>query len=314
MSAVTKEELSCVRKKEHTSLYSLIGKPILAGAMTGAIESFVTYPTEYVKTHLQLQSKVRPRYSGIADCFGKTIQEHGVFGLYRGMTPILVGSIPKQASRWGAYESATAGIIRMKTSLLGTVDKKKPLTLAEVSFCGFLAGSFEAIVAVVPTETIKTKLIDDSKLPHPKYQRLGFVRAVSLMLREEGYRGIYRGVSNTVTKQGLNQSVRFPAQLTCMGFFCKGNSHRQKSPFWNGLAGFGAGCFSVIITQPFDVVKTKMQGAQAQYFVSSWDCWQSIARHEGVKHFYSGSMARMLRVGGNVALTFTIFPLLKEML
>lgn len=39
------------------------------------------------------------KYNGIADCMKKTVQTNGVFGLYRGLSVLLYGSIPKSAVR-----------------------------------------------------------------------------------------------------------------------------------------------------------------------------------------------------------------------
>lgn len=70
------------------------------GGITGGIEICITYPTEYVKTQLQLDEKVGARkYNGIMDCVKKTVKSHGIFGLYRGLSVLLYGSIPKSAVR-----------------------------------------------------------------------------------------------------------------------------------------------------------------------------------------------------------------------
>lgn len=39
------------------------------------------------------------KYNGIADCVKKTVQANGFFGLYRGLSVLLYGSIPKSAVR-----------------------------------------------------------------------------------------------------------------------------------------------------------------------------------------------------------------------
>lgn len=39
------------------------------------------------------------QYTGIADCVKKTVKSHGFFGLYRGLSVLLYGSIPKSAVR-----------------------------------------------------------------------------------------------------------------------------------------------------------------------------------------------------------------------
>lgn len=74
---------------------------VLSGGITGGIEICITFPTEYVKTQLQLDEKSgkTKQYNGIIDCVKKTVKGHGVFGLYRGLSVLLYGSIPKSAVR-----------------------------------------------------------------------------------------------------------------------------------------------------------------------------------------------------------------------
>ena len=80
-------------------------KGIFAGGVTGGLEICITYPTEYVKTLLQLDQKLgaERKYSGILDCAKKTYGAHGFFGMYRGLSVLLYGSIPKSAVRFGAF-------------------------------------------------------------------------------------------------------------------------------------------------------------------------------------------------------------------
>lgn len=72
-----------------------------AGGITGGIEICITFPTEYVKTQLQLDERSghAKRYQGIVDCVKITVRNHGFFGLYRGISVLLLGSIPKSAVR-----------------------------------------------------------------------------------------------------------------------------------------------------------------------------------------------------------------------
>jgi len=75
-------------------------KGIVAGGITGGIEICITYPTEYVKTQLQLDEKgAGKKYNGIFDCVKKTVQQRGFLGLYRGLSVLVYGSIPKSAAR-----------------------------------------------------------------------------------------------------------------------------------------------------------------------------------------------------------------------
>ncbi len=61
----------------------------------------MTFPTEYVKTQLQLTEKTAtPKYTGPINCAKVTVREHGVLGLYRGLSSLLYGSIPKASVRY----------------------------------------------------------------------------------------------------------------------------------------------------------------------------------------------------------------------
>ena len=91
--------VSILNTIDHCFVYSCI-----KGGITGAIEISITYPTEFVKTQLQLDESsskggTPKKYNGPVDCVKKTIQNRGFFGLYRGLSVLLYGSIPKSAVR-----------------------------------------------------------------------------------------------------------------------------------------------------------------------------------------------------------------------
>ena len=77
------------------------------GLATGCIEAIICYPTELVKTTLQLQSKTNAQYSGMVDCGAKIFKTNGVRGLYAGAAPLILGSSAKQGARWAAYEAVS---------------------------------------------------------------------------------------------------------------------------------------------------------------------------------------------------------------
>ncbi|KAG7175916.1 tricarboxylate transport protein-like [Homarus americanus] len=122
-------------------------KGIIAGGITGGIEICITFPTEYVKTQLQLDEKGagKRQYNGIVDCVKKTVSSHGVLGLYRGLSVLLYGSIPKSACRFGAFEQFKKH----------SVDERGNLSPGKRLLCGLGAGVTEAIFAVTPMETVK---------------------------------------------------------------------------------------------------------------------------------------------------------------
>lgn len=62
---------------------------------------------EYMKTQLQLQQKVaNPKFTGMVSCARYTYSNYGFFAFYRGLLPVLLGSIPKAGIRFGGFNYA----------------------------------------------------------------------------------------------------------------------------------------------------------------------------------------------------------------
>lgn len=139
------------------------------------LEISLTYPTEYVKTQLQLDEKEENKqFEGNIDCIKKTVNQYGFCGLYRGISVLLYITAPKQAIRFGTFEF-------LKTFF---VDSKGYLSLEYNALCGFIAGLTEAVLAVTPGESIKVKLIDDRRSEKPRYK--GFFQGVIMIIKEYG--------------------------------------------------------------------------------------------------------------------------------
>lgn len=274
-------------------------RTFVKGFLTGFIEAIICYPTEFVKTQLQLQSKANPEYNGMIDCAKKTVQKGGFLGLYRGAAPLIVGSSFKQSARWTGYK-AVEGQLK---------DEKGNLTIPHRMFAGLVGGVTEAVFAVTPMETIKTRVTDDVRRGTGNYK--GSLDACIKILKSEGPGGLYRGVVPTIAKQGTNQMVRFPVQHLTMQAMVGGDKEKMKNPIYNGLAGAVAGAVSVILTMPQDTVKTRMQGEEAKkMYTGTLDCATQIFKKEGPAFFFSGTLPRMVRVSLDVGITFCVFPLL----
>ncbi|XP_037115047.1 tricarboxylate transport protein B, mitochondrial [Syngnathus acus] len=272
------------------------GKAILAGGIAGGIEICITFPTEYVKTKLQLDEKANPpKYRGIGDCVRQTVRSHGIPGLYRGLSSLLYGSIPKSAVRFGVFEFLSN---RAKDES-GRLDSTRGL------LCGLGAGVMEAVLVVCPMETIKVKFIHDQTSANPKYR--GFYHGVREIVRAQGLRGTYQGLTATVLKQGSNQAIRFYVMTSLKNWYKGDDPNKSINPALTGSFGAIAGAASVFGNTPLDVIKTRMQGLEAHKYKSTLDCAVKILRHEGLKAFYKGTVPRLGRVCLDVAIVFIIY-------
>jgi len=238
-------------KKKETPLIS-----VLSGAIAGGVEAIAVWPMEYIKTQLQLQSRATnevPKFQGIIGCARYTVQTHGFFAFYRGLGPILAFSIPKAGIRFGGYKyfaNMLQDPVTGKVSIYGDL------------VAGTLAGITEAVLAVTPMETLKTRLIDGNK---------PFIQGTIDIIKKEGLPGVYKGVTATALKQGSNQGLRFMFFGQYKNFITIEGP--GLTPIQGLIGGMGAGCFSCIINNPFDAVKTRMQGLNANKYKSTIDCF-----------------------------------------
>jgi solute carrier family 25 citrate transporter 1 len=81
----------------------------------------------------------------------------------------------------------------------------------------------------------------------------------------------------------------------------------QLGPFEALLGGMAAGCFSTLGNNPFDVVKTKMQGTSASQYKSTLDCAKQLFVSEGPMGFYAGIIPRLGRVVPGQGIIFMCF-------
>uniref|UniRef100_A0A8D0GEP2 Citrate transport protein n=1 Tax=Sphenodon punctatus TaxID=8508 RepID=A0A8D0GEP2_SPHPU len=171
--------------------------------------------------------------------------------------------------------------------------------------CGLGAGVAEAVVVVCPMETIKVKFIHDQCSPKPKYH--GFFHGVREIIRQQGLKGTYQGLTATVLKQGSNQAIRFFVMTSLRNWYRGDEPDKVMNPIVTGLFGAIAGAASVFGNTPLDVVKTRMQGLEAHKYKSTWDCAYQIMKYEGPIAFYKGTIPRLGRVCLDVAIVFIIY-------
>lgn len=261
--------------------------PMASGCIAGGIEATVVWPMEFIKTQLQLNSKQSLPYNGMISGLRYTVQTTGFFSLYRGLAPTLMGSIPKAGIRFGLNAL-------IKDNLR---DKDGKLTMGKNFIAGLGAGVAEALVIVAPVETVKTKCIE---LNQP------FLKGMKQIIATDGIGGVYQGAAATAMKQGSNQGLRF------MWFneykrIVTNDGEKTLTPLMGLFGGMSAGCFSTLGNNPFDVVKTRMQGTQSSRYANTLDCFKTILRTEGFGAFYAGVVPRLGRVVPGQGVIFASF-------
>ncbi|CAJ1933543.1 unnamed protein product [Cylindrotheca closterium] len=268
-----------------------------AGCIAGAVEATCVWPMEYIKTQLQLQSKAKghkPLYTGIVSGLVYTVRTNGFISLYRGLAPTLIGSVPKAGIRFGGV-SFLRELQR---------DGNGNISVAANFSAGLGAGVAEALAVVAPVETVKTKCIE---------LNMAFVPGLKHIVKTEGIGGIYQGAAATAMKQGSNQGLRFMFFNEYKRIITN-DGEKQITPILSFLGGMCAGCFSTLGNNPFDVVKTRMQGTSSSQYTSTLDCFQQILRSEGVAALYAGVVPRLGRVVPGQGIIFMSFESIQGVL
>ncbi|KAL1332239.1 hypothetical protein HN51_061088 [Arachis hypogaea] len=86
------------------------GSLILAGGVAGASFWFLVYPTDVVKSVIQVDDYKNPKFSGSFDAFRKIQASEGLKGLYKGFGPAMARSVPANAACFLAYEMTRSAL------------------------------------------------------------------------------------------------------------------------------------------------------------------------------------------------------------
>lgn len=261
---------------------------LFAGGLAGGIEAAVTYPFEFAKTRAQLKGHVKASSNPFA-VITQVARNNGVAAVYSGCSTLITGTAFKAGVRFLTFDTVKDAM----------ADDQGKLSPARGMLAGVVAGCVESILAVTPTERIKTALIDDAK--NEKRFR-GGVHAFTTIFRESGFTGIYRGLIATCVKQSATSAVR----MGTYNVLKTAASERQiqSSPQSTFAMGSIAGLITVYATQPFDTIKTRTQSAQGTRLI---EAMRDILSTAGVKGFWQGSTMRLGRLIFSGGIVFTVY-------
>ncbi|KAJ1326021.1 solute carrier family 25 (mitochondrial citrate transporter) member 1 [Microdochium nivale] len=280
-------------KKQAASSKPRISTPVslIAGGTAGAIEAFVTYPFEFAKTRGQLINTGAAKVTNPFSIITTVARTQGVGAIYTGCSTLAVGATFKASVRFMSYDA-------IKNVLS---DDKGKLTPMRGILAGMVAGAVESVVAVTPTERVKTALIDDARSPNGKRFRGGF-DAMRTIVREGGLPGLYRGLVSSTLKQSTTSATR-------MGSYnmLKNAAESWKLPQNSAVTfatGAVAGVITVYVTQPFDTIKTRTQSAAG---ASTTAAFRTVLAQDGIRGFWAGSTMRLGRLVFSGGIIFTVY-------
>ncbi|XP_004512531.1 mitochondrial carnitine/acylcarnitine carrier-like protein [Cicer arietinum] len=86
------------------------GSLMVAGGLAGAAFWVMVYPTDVIKSVIQVDDYKNPKFSGSIDAFKRIKASEGYKGLYKGFGPAMFRSVPANAACFLAYEMTRSAL------------------------------------------------------------------------------------------------------------------------------------------------------------------------------------------------------------
>lgn len=238
--------------------------------------------------------------------------------LFKGLGPNLTGVVPARAINFYTYGNG-------KRIISGFFNNEQEA--AWVHICAAINAGIVTGTATNPIWLVKTRLqLDKSRAEKAGSESVrrykNSLDCVRQTIREEGFRGLYRGLTASylgvtestlqwfLYEQGKLYLSRREARLTASG---RDPTVWDQTVDWGGKVGAAGSAkfFAAIITYPHEVIRTRMRQAPLQNgrlkYTGLVQCFMTIWREEGLASLYGGLTPHMLRVVPSAAIMFGMY-------
>ncbi|PRP89157.1 mitochondrial carrier protein [Planoprotostelium fungivorum] len=283
-----------------------VARDIFAGTMSGIAVTIVGHPFDTLKVRLQTQPSP-PLYSGVVDCFKKTIKWEGPLGLYKGIASPITGQVFFRANMFFSFAEAKRFLSGYGSRPLRNIDY-----FIAGGFAWFTGTFFECPIDLVKSQlqvqVIRSKTIPDYVAPYTN-----MTQCASAIVRTNGFFGLYQGFVPHVLRN-------IPAGSVHLGSYEMVRQHYSKKkgvpvselPSSYSLLGGGIGGFLYwSIFFPIDVVKSSIQTDNLQKdkrkFSGAIDAAKKLYAEGGWKRFYRGFTPCLMRsIPANAMMLWTV--------
>ncbi|RIA97298.1 mitochondrial carrier domain-containing protein [Glomus cerebriforme] len=322
-------------------------KNVIFGSIAGMSGKLVEYPFDTVKTRLQSQPSDHKLFKGPLDCFRQTLAHEGFFGLYRGMSPPMVGAILENASLFLVYNHIQTMIGEFTTQNYNNLQHKSPPTMTIICLAGALSGT-SASFFLTPIELIKCKLQVQETFTYGSGENIvgnnlggsinsrysGPLDVIKRTLKIHGIGGFYRGHSGTVVRETAGTAAWFGTYEFISRLFVSNRislkedksslkkSHNITKDDLSAAelmsAGACAGMTYNLLMFPVDSIKSRMQTDEEVMIATRkkvikrgfWQISRELYKSDGISGFYRGCGITVARAAPSSAIIFMTYELL----
>lgn len=268
----------------------------LCGALAGAAADSLLFPLDT----LRARQIMRPTRVGLLREAVALSKTEGVGALWKGLGVHLLVSVPSNGIFYSAFEAVRAAIAANGGAT------------AVGSALGGAAGCLASLVLYTPMEVVKQRAMVT--------RGVDSLAVFRTLLREDGPMGLYRGVAAGALTWLPYFSLYFFAYDTLTATIGRVPSGEQPD-FLTALGcGLVAGVGASLVTNPFDVVKTRLQvggsglgaGAGGAAATSGLAVARQIATSEGLVGFTRGCLPRALLLAPVSSLTIAFYAVFQQ--
>jgi len=270
---------------------SPVVKSFLAGSLSGTCSTILFQPLDLVKTRLQTKTALPIKSGGMTAQFIQVVKNDKIIGLWKGMTPSMMRCVPGVGLYFSSLHSLKGWV---------GVTSDNPLKPATAALLGVTARTISA-GTLIPFTVLKTRY--ESGVYGYKCIRTAF----KTIYMKEGRAGLTCGLGATLLRDAPFSGLYLMFFTQIQQLFPKEvREDAVKGPLSNFTGGLVAGFLASASTQPFDVVKTKMQ-LYPEKFKNIFQVLVYVHRKYGVKGYFKGLVPRTLRRSLMAAMAWTVY-------
>lgn len=268
----------------------------LMGGVSAAVSKTAAAPIERVKLLIQNQDemlktgRLSTPYKGIGDCFKRVISEEGAVSLWRGNMANVIRYFPTQALNFAFKDY-------FKRMFGFNKDRDGYWKWFAGNLASGGAAGASSLFFVYSLDYARTRLANDAKSAKKGGERQfnGLIDVYSKTLKTDGIAGLYRGFVISCVGIVVYRGLYFGMYDSLKPVFLTGDL--KDSFFASFLLGWGITIGAGLASYPIDTVRRRMMmtSGEAVKYKSSMHAFVEIAKKEGVKSYFKGAGANILR-------------------
>jgi hypothetical protein len=180
-------------EKEDLDKETNYSKPIIIGATTGVVASFVCCPFDIIK----IRAQAKGRGSHIKEIALSILRKDGIFGFWKGILPQVVRDIPLYAAYFGSYDLLCAYFFHHHKEM-------RESTVYMVA--GGIAGSLSCI-SCYAQDTIKSRIQVNGN--PDSNQTMTIRQSYRSIVDYHGIRGLFNGIKIAIIRAYIANAALF---------------------------------------------------------------------------------------------------------